>query len=226
MGKIKDEAGNKYNRLTVIGFSGLSKDNKALWKCKCDCGNEAIVSGKALRKGTTKSCGCQKSESTIKRNTTHGCTGARLYRIWQGMKSRCNDINFPAYKDYGGRGIKICEAWQNSFPNFKEWANKSGYAERLSIERKDVNGGYDPENCTWVTLPEQGINKRSTRWVTVDGVTKTMSDWARTIGIAISTIFCLEKEGKEIEDYIRWKLNHPGERYPDYGGYENEQTIR
>lgn len=214
MGNIKNEIGNLYGRLIVTEYKGLNKSNQAMWVCQCSCGEKVTVIGKLLRNGSTKSCGCLKHDVIIKKNYKHGCTHTGLYSSWRAMKERCNSINGKNYENYGGRGIFVTQEWNKSFENFKNWALQSGYSEGLTIERLDVNEGYCPSNCTWIPLSEQGINKRSTKWVTVNEITKTMSDWARFIGISVGTLFSNERNGVEIEKYIMWKLDHKGLRYP------------
>lgn len=159
MGKFIDITGKKFNKLTVIGFYEKSK-NGARWLCKCDCGNQTIVRGANLKNGSVKSCGClvHENKSSIK----HGLSNTRIYSIYCGIKSRCNNENSPAYKNYGGRGIKMCEEWANDFMIFHDWALKNGYKEGLTIERIEVNKGYDPSNCCWKTKREQCYNRRDT----------------------------------------------------------------
>lgn len=220
MGKIKDMTGEKFGNLQIIEFAGLDSDNKALWLCRCDCGTEKVVPGKCLRSGSIKSCGCLKSKIAIQRNTTHGACRTKLYNSWRGMKERCLNPNSEAYRHYGARGITICSAWLD-FTAFKDWALANGYSDGLSIERLDVNRNYCPDNCAWIPLSEQGVNKRSTKWITVNGATNTMSGWAREIGVEIQTIFLAERNGIDIPQYIGWKLDNPGKRYPNVSGLKN-----
>lgn len=150
--------GEKYGRLTVVEFVKLQK-HKTYWKCVCDCGLTVIATGNNLRSGGTKSCGCLKRERTMKmgqNNTKHGeshSNRTRLYTIWCGMRQRCTNPNREAYPLYGGKGVKICEEW-NEYSNFKEWAMANGYADNLSIDRIDPSKGYYPDNCRWITPSE------------------------------------------------------------------------
>ena len=117
----------------------------------------------------------------------HGDTGTRLYRIWKSMKCRCNNHNHPTYKDYGARGVCICEEWQDSYSAFKEWALNHGYEEELELDRTDVNGGYCPQNCKWISHHEQTLNRRDTLYAIVGGKTIKLRDLCRKNGISINS---------------------------------------
>lgn len=136
------------------------KDAHRYWLCQCDCGNTTVVSSSNLGIGTF-SCGCGKRESKAK---THGCASHReyhrLYHIWNGIKFRCYNQKSKDFKNYGMRGIKMCDEWLRDFPTFQAWAMLNGYSEDLSIDRIDVNGNYEPSNCRWATIAEQNKNKR------------------------------------------------------------------
>ena len=146
--------GLKFGKLTVIGFSNTNKHGQAMWKCRCECGNETIVKGSHLTTGHTISCGKHA------KHCKHGMTKKRPYRIWQDMKSRCENPKVACFKHYGGRGITVCEEWRNSFEAFYEWATSHGYSDELTLDRIDVNGNYCPDNCRWATWHEQRINQR------------------------------------------------------------------
>jgi len=161
MPKLKDLTGMTFERLTVINRANNIGKSVA-WNCKCNCSNqtELIVIGNSLVSRNTKSCGCLNSEMSKIRFTTHGKYQTRLYNIWREMKARCHDINNPRYKDYGGRGIKVCQEWLDDFMNFYNWSMDNGYSEELEIDRIENNGIYEPSNCRWTTREIQCRNQR------------------------------------------------------------------
>lgn len=169
-----DLSGKRFGRLVVLEYAGKKKSgsqNKTLWKCICDCGNEKITDVGALRSGHTTSCGCLHKEMfgalNRKHNLAHKCN---LYSVWKSMNGRCKNPKDKSYKNYGGRGIEVCEEWQNDFKVFYDWAYSVGYNEKktdkginiLTLDRIDNDGNYCPENCRWVSNLEQANNKRNT----------------------------------------------------------------
>ena len=175
-----DLVGERYGRLTVVEFERI-QNHKSYWKCVCDCGLTVIASGNNLRSGNTKSCGClhrEKVSETGRKNARHGESHdkrTRLYGIWCGMRQRCNRPTHHAYNLYGGKGVKVCEAW-NDYAVFKDWALRNGYADNLSIDRIDPGKGYEPDNCRWITPSENTAraNKNHTtrRVIRGEGVSK------------------------------------------------------
>ena len=170
-----DETGKRYGRLTVL--YRVPSTNQAKWLCKCDCGNTKCVYGDALRKGRTKSCGCLLSESTRERGKKYKVQNHRLYVIWYHMIRRCEDQNDSEYHNYGGRGISVSEQWHD-FDTFAEWALNNGYEESLSIDRINNDGNYEEKNCRWATQKQQRNNSRQNTYITNNGTTKTVQEWA------------------------------------------------
>lgn len=178
-----DLTGQKYGRLTVLSQAGMTRAGNAKWLCRCDCGNITTVAAGALRSGTIVSCGCWIREKTSQRSYIHGETNIRLHHIWSSMKARCYYIKSISYPNYGGRGIRVCAEWKNDYVAFRNWALKNSYTENSTIDRKDVDGNYCPENCQWISAFDQQSNKTNNRKIEIDGVTNTVTEWGRIYGI-------------------------------------------
>ncbi len=174
-----DRTGKIYGRLTVIGSAGFSKTlQKSMWNCECNCGKLCVVQGKLLGNGTTKSCGCLARENTGNASRTHGMSKTSEYDTFHRIRVRCYNKNCSDYPDYGGRGIRVCDRWLESFENFlKDMGRKPSSVH--SIERINVNGNYEPSNCRWATPKEQAGNRRSTKLVTYRGESMTVTELAR-----------------------------------------------
>ena len=205
-----DLTGQRFGRLTVIRRDE-SRKKAAYWLCRCDCGKEKVVQGCHLRSGATVSCGCLHMENAFKSNwSTHGGSGTRLYAEWIGMKGRCCNKRNKRYPDYGGRGIKVCSEWLDSFEAFREWALANGYQDDLTIERKDVNGDYCPENCCWATQKEQQNNRRNNHYLTYQGRRQTIKQWAEETGINEVAIYSrINKLGWPPERALTEPINNP-----------------
>lgn len=184
------EHGFPESRITVIQKSENKKndDTHAYWLCECDCGKRFVASGKNLRKGKTLSCGCFRKEASSNRNSTHHISKDRLYHIWLSTKARCYNPKLRSYKDYGGRGIIVCNEWKYNFENFEKWANENGYRDDLSIDRIDVNGNYEPSNCRWADILTQANNKRNNVYISYEGETLTLNQWSVKTGINRCTL--------------------------------------
>ena len=199
----KVKVGDKYNRWTVLERRGI-KNRQSNWLCRCECGNEKEVRGPQLTSGKSKSCGCYNSEQKSKMASgykgknngmyRHGDFGTRLYGIWAAMKRRCNNPNTYWYKEYGGRGIKVCDEWYD-YINFKQWAMDSGYEDGLTIDRIDNDGDYKPDNCRWVNWDVQENNRRDNVYVEHKGVVYTPKEIAKITGLSERTIYARIKKG-------------------------------
>lgn len=183
MSSLIDLSGRKFGYWKVIERSLNTKSGQTTWLCECKCGKRKIVQSSNLRNHSSESCGCIRKERLSQRNTKHGMTETRLYGIWRNMIQRTTNANNPRYRDYGERGITVCRAWKEDFRVFEKWAIENGYAENLTIERKDNNRGYYPDNCRWATKKEQNINTRQNHCLTFQGETKSIAEWAEITGI-------------------------------------------
>jgi hypothetical protein len=194
--------GDRFGKLTIQktyrkyfeNYNGRYAD------CLCDCGNISTVFVGSLTKGDSRSCGCNIKET--KPNLTHGMRNTRLYSVWCKMKGRCYNENDPSYKDYGGRGIYVCDEWKDDFVSFYLWSQENGYADKLEIDRINNNGGYSPDNCRWTTKKVNCRNRRSCHNVTINGETKTVVEWAEVSGVSRKTVFTRIYRGWDYFDAI------------------------
>lgn len=208
MSKLKNLENEKFGRLTVVELS-KSKNGKAYWLCKCDCGNTRVINGYKLRSGETKSCGCLRKETTSKMRKTHGITKKSLHNAWINMKTRCNNPKYNEYERYGGRGISYCKEWE-SFDNFMYWAIQNGYQElkdkngrtQLTLDRIDNNGNYCPENCRWVTALEQSRNKSNNKRYEYKGKMYCLSQLAEISFVNVDTLRRRIKNGFSIDKAV------------------------
>jgi len=187
MSKKIDLKDQRFGRLVVSHDTGERKHRQVVWHCRCDCGNEVNVVGYDLTSGRTTSCGCYQRERSVEANTVHGMNRQGethpVYVVWKSMLQRCENPNNPEYKNYGGRGITVCDEWHDA-QVFINWALASGWQKGLQIDRIDNNGSYEPSNCRWVTRKENSRNKRNNRLITFDDKTQTMAEWAEEAGIS------------------------------------------
>lgn len=191
----KNLVNRRFGRLTVISqaddYIYPNGKRRTQWLCKCDCGEVVAIEQYNLVSGNSKSCGCLNNELVKTRSITHGDRYSRLYRIWSNIKSRCYNPNASTYSNYGGRGIEMCAEWRDSYSEFKTWALKNGYKDKseFTIDRIDVNGNYEPNNCRWSTPKEQANNRRNTLILNSDGEAHTLSEWADIMGIKYHTLY-------------------------------------
>lgn len=183
--------GQKFGKLCVLSELEIrAKGGGKQYKCLCDCGNITIVRSDHLKSGHTTSCGCNKIMITSHRMSSH-----KLYHRWCRIKERCYNHNNVNYKHYGGRGIKMCGEWKNDFMTFYNWAIKNGYNDKLTIDRIDVNGNYEPNNCRLVDYDTQNNNRRNTVLLTCNGKTQSVSQWCRELNLKPSTVYSRVKRG-------------------------------
>lgn len=189
MWRKNDYTGMKFGRWKVIGPAPNHITSGgypvSMWDCVCECGEKRAVRGNDLRLGKSTSCGCSLIDNPNSKK--HGETGTPLYMVYHGMRARCYNENNKDYHHYGGRGIAICDEWQD-YEKFRDWAMLNGYQDGLSIERNNVNGDYSPENCRWANKREQSINKRTTVYLTAFGETKPLVVWAEERKISDATL--------------------------------------
>lgn len=194
-----NEVGNKYGRLLVTKYVGKIK-NKTSWECICDCGNTKIVPGINLRTGQTRSCGCLHREQLIARQKKYDVP-KRLRYIWHKIIDRCENEKNVAYKYYGGKGIKVCDTWHDSY-QFFQWAMSNGYSENLTIDRINFNGNYEPNNCRWVSFKKQQNNKSNNRYETINGITKTVQEWCEYYEVKTALVWNRLTRGWAFEDAL------------------------
>jgi len=165
--KLEVPIGTKFGRLTTIALPEYKQKTtfKSTYvKVICDCGIEREAQLNCLRNGNTTSCGCYNKEASKKANTTHGLALRHpTWRAWTNMKARCYSVNAPYYKNYGGRGITVCDEWKDDFQSFFDWSIANGWQKGLTIDRKNNNGNYTPDNCRWTTREKQAQNTRRTK---------------------------------------------------------------
>ena len=184
----------KFHKLLVVE-KVKNKSNKTMWRCLCDCGNEILVSTSNLRCNRVKSCGCLKIEKLINRSTTHNQRHTNLYEVWKSMKQRCFNPQNASYKNYGARGITVCNEWKNSFTSFYEWSILNGYNEGLTIDRINNNSSYCPKNCRWVDRKIQANNSRWNKHIIINGKDDTQANWLRFYNIPYYKYYKLIKSG-------------------------------
>ena len=195
--KKSNLTGQRFNRLVVLGPTGKKKNGNYTWLCKCDCGEEVEVMGSRLTNGATQSCGCLNWDN----RNTHGMTNTPLHHVWSSAKRRCEKENHHAYKNYGARGIYMCDEWRENFLAFYDWARANGYQEGLSLDRINNDGPYSPENCRWATPKEQINNSRLARLFTIDDKTLCIKDWAEYCNIPYHVLL-RQLRGKEYDESI------------------------
>lgn len=199
MAIVKRLENQTFGRLTVLSEAGRTKSGGATWRCKCLCGNEVIVSSDSLRSGKTQSCGCIKQEQRLAQKV-HGEVHTPIHRLWSGMRNRCNNPGNQKYYRYGGRGIRVCEAWDADYVTFRNWCVENGYREGLTLERKDVNGDYTPDNCVFASQKVQQNNRTNNHRLSYNGITHTMAEWADILGVPYGLLEHRINRGWSVEE--------------------------
>lgn len=185
MPKLIDLTGKKFNRLSVL-HRATNRGRYVHWRCACDCGRRADVNSRDLVSGHTKSCGCYMVDDARQRFTKHGMKGTKVYNAWVEMRRRCYTKSCKAFKDYGGRGITVCERWQD-FSNFYE--DMGTPPEKTSLDRIDNDGNYEAENCRWATRHQQNNNQRSNRMFEFGGARKSIGQWATHFEVSYQPLY-------------------------------------
>lgn len=214
MGKIRDISDQKFGRLTAVKLIGLSKSRKAVWLCKCDCGNSVEILSSSLINGQTKSCGCWQKEWSINKHTTHGGSKHPLYTTWDRMMSRCYNSNDRNFKNYGARGIGVYEEWRkdpNKFYAYVSILPNFGDKNR-TLDRVDNNKNYEPENLRWATARQQMRNSRINKNLTFDGKTQCLSAWAEELNIDKRTINGRLRSNWSVERALTEPIHNCGRR--------------
>ena len=221
----EDLTGMHFKNFDVLEYVGTYSDKyghtRQHWKCRCVCGKTLILPRGSLIKKEVKSCGCLTDKLINQANTTHGFSKTRMYHLWLNIKDRCLNSKSKSYKYYGQRGITICDEWKDDFLAFREWALANGYRDDLSIERIDVNGNYEPSNCTWIPISEQCKNTRWNKYYTLNGVTHSTVEWSILLGGTQCLVGKRLREGWDLERALTTPARKGNYRYKD----ETRKTL-
>ena len=189
-----DKTGQRFGLLTVVSRAA-NQGKIVAWNCVCDCGKSTVVRAASLQSGNTKSCG-----HLVGGVQTHGMTGTRAHNSWRAMRERCYVKTNSAYRFYGALGITVCDEWNDSFEKF--YSDMGDPPEGYSIDRIDGTTGYSPDNCRWASLAVQNRNKKSSKFITYEGETLTVSEWARRIGCITNSIEYRLRKGWSLKDAL------------------------
>lgn len=199
-----DLTGHRYGRLLVLSKHGRDGE-KITWNCQCDCGGTTVVRGNTLRNGDVVSCGCYHKERASQANTTHGLSDTPEHETWMKIIQRCTNPNVERFPHYGGRGITVCDRWKDSFPSFIADMGPRPSDEH-SIERNDVNGNYEPNNCRWATDAEQARNRTNNKILEYQGESYIQKDLADKFGITHYQLSYHLNQGKTVEEAVQYLL--------------------
>lgn len=208
MGKLKDLTGQRFGKLIVVERAENDSQGNAQWLCKCDCGNKKVIRGYQLTNNKTKSCGCLVGHN----NETHKKSRTRMFNIWINMIQRCNNPKNSCYKYYGNKNIQVTKEWLD-FENFYNWASTNGYTDKLTIDRIDNNGNYEPNNCRWVDMKTQQRNRSNNNLITINGDTKCLAEWCIIYHISPSAVWLRTQKGIDIVTAITTPSRTRSKRY-------------
>lgn len=189
--------GKTFGNLSVI--AEFVENKRRYCVCKCSCGKKTVTLAQSLKSGHTISCGCSLEKWRSKNNRIYK---ERLYRCYKSMIDRCYNKKNKRYLKYGGRDINVCEKWKNNYQAFKNWALSNGYSDNLTLERKDVNGNYSPENCCWIDIKKQSNNKTNTVKITYNEETRTLRDWCEMLDLSYKAIYFRLRKGWDVEKML------------------------
>lgn len=201
-----DATGQRFGRLTVVGRAANTKAGAARWRCVCDCGGESTPTGRALRNGTTSSCGCYNRELARRKAYVMGTTKApkhngsysAIYRTWTSMLQRCYSPSAQQFKNYGARGITVCDRWRNDFAAFRSDVGEKPGPD-YSLDRIDNDRGYEPGNVRWATWAQQNVNTRRTVMVDIGGQQRPLVHVIRERGLVYRTVQTRLRRGWSLE---------------------------
>ncbi len=218
MGKRAEISGHRFGRLIVEQAIGKDRQGNYIWSCLCDCGKKVDVIAISLLRGNSKSCGCLRLENYIKSITHHSNTkrgtSTTEYRSWSSMKDRCLNPKKETYHHYGGRGIKICDRWLNSFENFLEDMGKKPSPKHSLDRYPNKDGNYEKSNCRWATQKEQMGNLRTNVWIEYNGEKMIAKDFAAKVNIDARRIYENLKKGMSLDFIINKYKNRKTNELP------------
>lgn len=207
--KYIDLSGKTFGNVSVVqplATNAVGRQKHKKWLCKCNlCGFQWAVESGHLTSGQTQTC---RQCANKRAATKHGFSKERLFGIWKGMIGRCYQESNTSYKNYGARGIHMCDEWYangdiSGYKAFREWSLVNGYADNLSIDRIDNECGYSPSNCRWATRQEQNSNTRQNVYYTYGGIKHTVAEWSRLLGIKAGTLAKRLRNGCDFNDAIK-----------------------
>lgn len=223
--RFNDLTGRQYGRLTVIYYTGKRGTHKralTTWLCKCDCGQHLTVASESLEALHTNSCGCLQSENASKRFKKHGLKHVPEYKIWKSMRNRCNNPNYEEFQYYGGRGISICPEWDDFNIFYADMGSRP--TSKHQIDRIDTNGNYEKSNCRWATSTVQNRNTRRNNYITYNGETHCLAEWAELLGLTYSSLkHRLNKLGWTLEQAFTTPAD-AHKRFIEYNGMQKSLT--